>query len=239
MSPQLILAGIIGFIVCAYGNVVNDIQDIEIDKVNNPKRPLPSGQVDIKNVKVFAILFFIISILFSVIFGVLPFLLVFGALILLFFYATHFKRTIWSNFIVALITGLSFILGGLVAKNSLCILPFLFSFFIHLSREIIKDVIDIKGDKSMGIISLPIVSGVEQSFNISALSLAILCIILPLPFVLKVLNLVYILILLIFAYPMLIYIMFKLLKRPHKGELKRLSNMLKISMVIGLVAMIL
>jgi len=238
-SPPLMLAAIIGCLVCAFGNVVNDLQDIEIDKINNPKRPLASGQLDKKNAKIFALFLFIISSLFSISLGVLPFLLVVGVLILLFLYALYFKKIIFGNFVVALIAGLSFIFGGLVTENPWAIIPFLFSFFIHWPREVIKDIIDIKGDKSVGVVSLPIALGVAKSSNISALCLAILCIILPLPFVFKVLSLRYILVVLILAYPLVIYAIFRLLKNPDKAGLKTLSHLLKISMAIGIIAMIL
>lgn len=236
--PHLILAGMVGFLICAFGNVVNDIYDIEIDRINNPQRPLPSGRVDKKNVIFLALLFFIIPLVISIGFGIGAFLLILGALILLFFYASHIKKTAWSNFLIALISGLSFVLGGLVTKNFACIFPFLFSFFIHLPREIIKDVIDIEGDKSVGVTSLPIVVGVKQSFNMSALLLGILCIMLPLPFILNVLNVIYMLLLLLFAYPIIIYTILRLLKFPREAELVKLSNLLKIAMVVGLVAMI-
>lgn len=237
-SPSLILAGMIGFIVCAFGNIVNDLKDIEIDKINNPKRPLASGQADKKIVSIIAIFLLVIAILFSSSLGILPLLLVVGVLVLLSLYAIHFKRTIWGNVIVALITGLTFIFGGIVAKNPACVFPFLFSFFIHFAREIVKDVIDIEGDRTMGVISLPIVMGTERACNLSALSLAILCIILPLPFILKTLNLVYMTIVLIVAYPMIIYTILKLFKKPLKDELQKLSNFTKIIMLVGLIAMI-
>ena len=48
LSPSLILAGMIGFLVCGFGNLINDLYDIEIDKINNPERPLPSGRADRK-----------------------------------------------------------------------------------------------------------------------------------------------------------------------------------------------
>ncbi|MBA7514557.1 Protoheme IX farnesyltransferase [subsurface metagenome] len=238
-SPQLILAGMIGFIVCAFGNIVNDLYDIEIDRINSPDRPLPSGKVEKKSAILLAIFLFIISILFSISFGLLVFLLVLGVLILLFTYALYFKKTIAGNFVVSIITGLSFILGGIVGNNSACIFPFLFSFFIHMPREIIKDVIDITGDKSVGIASLPILLGKERSFNISALFLGILCILLPLPYIMKILHLQYMIVVLIFAFPIIIYVIFRLLKKPHETVLTKLSNLLKISMAAGLIAMIL
>lgn len=239
LSPQLILAGMIGFIVCAFGNIVNDLYDIEIDKINNPDRPLPKGSVDKKIVKFLAFFFFIISALFSISLGLLPFLFVLAVSILLFIYAIHLKKTIVGNFMVSVITGLSFIFGGIVVKNPSCIFPFFFSIFIHMPREIIKDIIDIKGDKAHGIISLPIRFGQERSFTISAFSLGILCILLPLPYIMNILHFRYIIIVLLCAYPIIIFCLFKFLKKPPQKDLTKFSNLLKISMAVGLMAMIL
>jgi geranylgeranylglycerol-phosphate geranylgeranyltransferase len=236
---HVLLAGIVGFCVCAFGNVINDLYDIEIDRINNPHRPLPAGQVGKRAVTFLAILFVIISTLISLSLGVMIFLLVFCVIVMLFLYASYFKKTTWSNFIIALISGASFILGGLVTKNYACIFPFLFSFFIHVPREIMKDIQDMQGDKTAGVASLPIVVGVTQSTNLSALLLSILCIILPLPFLLSVLRPIYMIIILLFAYPLIIYTIVRLLHSPRERELAKLSSLLKISMVVGLAAMVL
>src|SRR5438105_12714585 len=37
-----------GFAICAFSMVVNDYYDVEVDRVNQPSRPLPSGQVSKK-----------------------------------------------------------------------------------------------------------------------------------------------------------------------------------------------
>jgi geranylgeranylglycerol-phosphate geranylgeranyltransferase len=235
---HVLVAGIVGFCVCAFGNIINDLYDVEIDRINNPQRPLPAGRVEKRHVIFLAILFFIISSLISINLGVIIFLLVLCALLMLFLYASYFKKTICSNFIIAFISGASFILGGLVTKNYACTFPFLFSFFIHVPREVIKDIIDMKGDKTAGVESLPIVVGVKQSFNLSALLLGILCIILPLPFLFNMLHALYIIIVLVLAYPLIIYTIVRLLQSPHECELAKLSLLLKISMVVGLVAMV-
>ena len=39
-TPQLILAGMIGFIVCAFGNIVNDLYDIEIENMKGEIKTL-------------------------------------------------------------------------------------------------------------------------------------------------------------------------------------------------------
>ncbi len=238
LSPQLLLAGMIMFVVYGFGYIINDLYDIDIDKINNPRRPLPAGKVTKKNVVVLALSFLIIAIIFSRSLGLVSFLLVLAICILLFLYDIHLKKTIVGNIIVSFITGLSFILGGIVMRNPACIFPFVFSLFIHTPREIIKDIIDIKGDRAYGVISLPMLLGKERSLNIGALLLVVLCILLPLPFIMKVLHLRYMLIVLLCAYPILIYTIIRFLKRPQGAEMNKLSSLLKISMAVGLIAMI-
>jgi geranylgeranylglycerol-phosphate geranylgeranyltransferase len=238
-SPQLLLAGMIGFIVCAYGNIINDLKDIEIDKINNPDRPLPKGTVNEKTVTYIAVFFFLISILFSLSLGIIPLLLVLITLVLLYLYATYLKKTVLGNFVVAFIAGLTFIFGGLITKNPACLIPFVFAILIHTAREIIKDVVDIKGDQTAGVISLPIILGKEKSISVSVLLLAILCIGLPIPFIFKILTLRYMIMVLLFAYPIIFYAIFQLVKHPKGIGFNKISNLLKISMAFGLIAMIL
>jgi geranylgeranylglycerol-phosphate geranylgeranyltransferase len=235
---HLMIAGFTGFMACAFGNIINDFYDIEIDKINNPERPLPKGTVSKSMAQLMAVFFFMISCLLAISLGFLPLLLVLVALGLLFFYSSYLKRTILANIIVAIITGLSFILGGMVVKNSWCIFPFFFSLLIHMPREIIKDVIDIEGDKSQSVVSLPIRFGREKSFTISAFLLGLLCIVLPIPYIMNILNIRYILVVLVGAYPIILYCLFSLLKIPSHDTLKKLSNLLKASMAVGLIAMI-
>jgi geranylgeranylglycerol-phosphate geranylgeranyltransferase len=238
ISPQLLLAGMILFLIYAFGNIVNDLFDIEIDRINRPERPLPSGKVDRRYVMILAIFFFVIAVIFSISLGAAVFLLVLGICIVSFLYDMHFKKTVLGNAIVSLITGLGFILGGIVVGNPACIFPFIFSLFVHMPREIIKDIIDIKGDRLHGVVSLPILLGAKKSLNISALFLTVLCILLPLPFIMRILHLRYMLILLIGAYPLLIYTIITFLKNPDTSVLRKSSRVLKISMAIGLAAMI-
>ena len=237
-SASLLFAGLIGFVVCAFGNIFNDIKDIEIDRINNPERPLASGALTVNSALFMAIISSILPAIASFFLGVWPFIIVITALLLLLFYSTYLKKTLAGNFTVAVIAGLSFVLGGLVTGNPICIVPLIFSIFIHLPREIVKDVIDMKGDKVIGAITLPIIVGPFRAYNISALLLGILCLLLPLPYVWGILNVAYIVIVLIFAYPIILYTIWRLFRKPRPDELRLISELIKTSMVIGLAAMI-
>jgi geranylgeranylglycerol-phosphate geranylgeranyltransferase len=237
-SGPLVAAGCIGFVVCAFGNVVNDLKDIEIDRTNNPKRPLPSGRAKQNIVRWMAISFLVSAAAGSILLGILSFLVVIVALLLLFLYSTFLKKTPAGNFTVASTTGLSFIFGGIVAGNAACLIPGLFSVFIHLPREIVKDVIDMNGDRLAGARTLPIIAGPVVAYNTSALFLGLLCLMLPLPYVAGVLNISYIIIILAVAYPMIFYVIYRLLTKPSTGALPLISNLMKAAMAVGLFAMI-
>lgn len=239
LSPALILAALIGFVVCAFGNLVNDLMDIRIDTINNPNRPLVKKTVSKTVVIALAIYFFICAFIFSLSLGIAPFIIVFGTLIMLFVYAWVLKKTLAANVVVSVLTGLSFVLGGVIAENLYCIFPFLFSFFIHMAREIIKDIIDIEGDKRFGVRSLSISFGNKRACKLSALCLVILCVILPIPFISGTLGFWYMVLVVLGALPLLVYTILKLLQCPPAADLIRLSRSIKIIMAIGLLAMIL
>jgi geranylgeranylglycerol-phosphate geranylgeranyltransferase len=238
LSSPLLVAGFIGFAVCAFGNVVNDIKDVEIDRINNPRRPLPAGDVSITAAWIMVAVFLIIAVTGSFFLGIWPFLTVITALLTLFLYSTHLKKTPAGNLTIALTAGLSFVFGGFVAHNPACIIPLVFSLLIHFPREVVKDVIDMKGDRAIGALTLPILLGPFRAYTISALSLAFLCLVLPLPYLLGILNKNYIVIVLVAAYPILLYVVWQLLRKPSNEKLPLISNLIKTSMAIGLIAMI-
>ncbi len=235
---QLFCAGTAAFLVCAFGNIVNDLKDIEIDRINNPQRPLPSGSASKTITILLAIFLFFAAGTCSFSLGLYPPLLVIGALIMLLAYAFSFKKTVLGNFVVALVSGLSFILGGIITHNPVCLVPFIFAFFIHIPREILKDVMDMEGDRAGGVLSVPIKYGTVPSFRISALLLCSLCILVPVPFLMNLLDSMYLAFMVIGAYPILIFLIVRLLKNPPHKDLPRYSSLMKLAMIIGLVGMI-
>lgn len=237
-SMHLILAGCAGFAACAFGNIVNDLMDIEIDRINDPHRPLPSGRVRRKWAIAFAAFSGLAGILIALPLGRNPMLLVLCALILLFLYAIYFKKTPAANLVVALIASLSFLLGGWVAGNNFCLAAFGFALLIHLPREIVKDVIDLEGDRSAGVNSLPIRFGTRKALVSSAILLGLLAGLLPLPYLLKILRIRYLVVVMLGALPLLVFIVIKLLGKPDRPALIRLSALLKVVMGIGLVGFI-
>jgi geranylgeranylglycerol-phosphate geranylgeranyltransferase len=160
-----ILLPIIVFLCCGGGNVINDYFDYDIDKINNPSRPIPSGAISRKNALLYSILLFILS--FCLLIYYYRFFLYYHLLILLvnitllILYAKILKKIGFvGNVVVSYLVGSVFIFGGLSGKNfnSIVILA-ICAFFLNLSREIIKDLQDVPGDQRLNVRSIPIVLG--------------------------------------------------------------------------------
>ncbi|MEM2636823.1 MAG: UbiA family prenyltransferase [Candidatus Korarchaeota archaeon] len=159
-SPFSILLGITIYVLIASGgNAINDYFDIEVDKVNRPNRPIPRGDVSPREVLMFSVLLWIIGTILSF-FSLspvtltnipLPPLVVLFFAILGFLYSAKLKVL---GFPGNIVVGISFAFGPLFGailvsstiKNTV-ISCFLTSFFLLVSREIVKGIEDVEGDR--------------------------------------------------------------------------------------------
>ncbi len=142
--------------------VMNDIYDVEGDRVNSPARPIPSGRVSSREALGFTGILSAVSIVFSILLGLWTLLTALFALILTLYYNTRGKRTgIAGNAVVSFNVALPFFYGG-VAVGSLRPLLFIFSvlaFLANLGREVAKGIPDYQGDQEQGIRTLAVVHG--------------------------------------------------------------------------------
>lgn len=238
VSAKLILAGIIGFIVTAAGNSINDFYDIDVDRINRPDRPLPNGVLTQKNVLVFFAVLIIVALTLNLLLNIYAFGISFISIVLLILYSYKLKRMpLVGNMIVSLLTALAFIFGGVVVGNvTLAIIPAVFAFLINLIREVIKDMEDADGDRSLGIRTFPIRFGNKASkYFVFAVS-SILFLFTFVPFLFHIYEIEFFLIIMIIVNPILVYIVKSVFEDSSKQNLGRLSSMLKLNMVIGLIA---
>ena len=241
--PELyvLLAAISAALTAASGNIINDIFDIEIDKINRPMRPLPSGKITINEAYVLISTLVFISLFLSFLVSFPVFIIVIVSHLLLFLYSKYLKRIpLLGNITVAFLTGLVIIYGGVVVENPVtAIIPAAFAFLINLIRELVKDMQDIEGDKKSGVKTFPIQFGFKKSkFIILFLSL-ILILFTCYPFISKIYNIEFFIVVMIIVNPILVYCMKILFQVNAVKNLNKISNLLKISMVIGLIAIFL
>lgn len=237
-TTNLILAIVSAGLVVAAGNVINDFFDVEIDIINKPNRPIPSGRVS-KNEAI--ILFCIASVSASItsfLLSYLAFIIVLVTLFFLFTYSFIFKSIpLVGNVIIAFCTGLAFIFAGIVAQNiRAAFIPAFFAFQINLIRELVKDIEDIEGDDKNSYKTYPIKFGlVKTKFLIYFLTF-ILILSTLFPFLFRLYRIEYFLIVLFFVNLPLIYFLKVFGRFNFSNSISTLSIVLKAVMITGLIS---
>ena len=159
----------------AGNNALNQIYDLEIDRVNKGKRPLPSKRRTIREARIFTNVTYVITL-------VLAWLVAPGGrhecfwIVLVAMIATDIdpmpplrtkQRGIWANVTIAIPRGVLLKVAGWSAvKTVLGVEPWyigmVFGLFL-LGASTTKDFADMKGDRLGGCRTLPIVYGVKRA----------------------------------------------------------------------------
>jgi geranylgeranylglycerol-phosphate geranylgeranyltransferase len=149
---QLLLGFLTGFFVCAYSMVVNDVYDLEVDKVNRPDRPIPSGKISVREASRISVATLIAGLACSVL-SLNPLAVAIAAAyaFLSWLYNSRAKKTgLGGNLIVASSLAIPFIYGGAVSGGSiggsLLLMMALTAFFSGVGREVVKAMADVEGD---------------------------------------------------------------------------------------------
>ena len=162
--PEALLLFAVVTLITAAGNVINDYYDVEIDRVNRPDRPIPSGQVTLPAARAYAITLFLAGVLVCFLTNVLCIAIAVFNSLLLVAYAARLKRTpLLGNIAVSYLAASMFLFGGALGglPGLFLVLPFAaMTFFAMLARELVKDAEDIEGDRASGAVTLPIRQGI-------------------------------------------------------------------------------
>jgi geranylgeranylglycerol-phosphate geranylgeranyltransferase len=243
-----IILGVFTYIfIAASGMVINDIYDIEIDKVNRPERPIPRGSITLKQAKILFIIYLSFGIMLCIVNTILFNLNVLNFILASFFGFIGWVYAKWgkkSGFFGNLAVGVSFSIGlvyGALLNSTLIPLYILYffitAFSLLVSREIIKGCEDIEGDKKQGVRTLAIKIGVKNSRNIALIFAVIAIIFFILPISTNILNLPLFIVLMIVGLIEVAYTIFIMLtSKLEARDLKKISLFLKIGMFIGLIA---
>jgi geranylgeranylglycerol-phosphate geranylgeranyltransferase len=235
---KVIFACLSAFFISAGGNSINDFFDLEIDRVNKPYRPLPQGEILPSSVLPFSFVLFLLGIFLSIGVRSLGMLLAFLASGILILYSSRLKRTLlWGNLTVSFVSALAFIYGGIATKDfRLSLIPATFAFLFHLGREILKDVEDIKGDSFFNTSTLPIKLGVDFSLGICTYVFSFLIVLTVLPYLLHIFSFLYLLVVIFGVDLIIVYVIWSMWHNHSSSNLHRLSNILKMDMLLGLAA---
>jgi len=191
LTTNLLLGFVTSFSFTAASMAINDYYDRQIDAINEPNRPIPSGAVSPNQAIVFSVI--LIAVGFTAAFSTnLPsFLVAAVALVVSVAYITKGKKTgLFGNFLVSTSVVIPFIYGGLAVGNlELSTLLFVAIVFLsNTAREITKGIVDVEGDHSHNIKTVAVAYGARSAAIAAAIfSLLAVCLS-PLPWLLGIVS---------------------------------------------------
>lgn len=253
-------------VIAAAGNVINDYFDVKADRVNRPQKMVVAKHMKrrwailihwLMNFVAFGIAIYL-SYINKTFWYVFIHLL---SINLLWFYSMQLKRTVViGNIVIALLTSLVPVLVGIFYNQQLNGIvsgepyPFrllsndyyyiyfglglgLFAFILNWTREIIKDIEDIKGDKVIKAKTIPIVFGVTKAKRIALFSLVItvlLSLILVWSYSAGFITDYMSFSPLVISALIILFTFFKLILSATNKDFKMVNNLIKMTMIIGL-----
>jgi geranylgeranylglycerol-phosphate geranylgeranyltransferase len=238
---SILLASLVTILISSSANAWNDYLDIEIDKINQPQRPLPAGMVKPRTAVIFAVLAALISIVVAAFINPPSLVIAIVANVLLFLYSWKLKSTVLlGNFTVASISAMSAIFGGVAAGN---VKPSLWLALIIavaiLGREILKTLADYEGDLRQRCRTISTVWG-RRPARILFYILALFTIgLMLLPYLFRVYGPIYAYIVVFGVYPVIIYVLVKVSRERTGPQLERLSQLMKYDFLIWFIAVVL
>jgi chlorophyll synthase len=178
-QPLLLALGIVlaGPMVCGASQVVNDWFDREVDSINEPQRPIPSGRVPGRWGLYFAVCWTVLAALLGAALGPWVFAATLVGLGLAWAYSAPPLRLKlngwWGNAAVGLsyeglawVTGAAVMLGGALPPAPVLCLAGLYSLGAH-GIMTLNDFKSIDGDRQMGIRSIPAQLGAERAARLA------------------------------------------------------------------------
>jgi geranylgeranylglycerol-phosphate geranylgeranyltransferase len=191
--PATAAAVVTTVLAVAAGNAINDYFDREIDAVNRPDRPIPRGAVAPRTALAAAVAWFVVAVAVAALLPPLALGIAAVNLVALVTYTSLFKGTPGlGNALVAYLVGSTFLFGGAAvgSPRAVVVLAALAG-LSTFTREVIKDVEDVAGDREEGLATLPIAVGERRALWIGAAALLVAVAVSPLPFVAGTLGAAY------------------------------------------------
>jgi len=163
-------------LVAAGGYVLNDVFDYETDRIIHRDRVLPRGEMSQTTARKYALVLLMGSPLLFLFINRLSFVNASLAALLLFFYSWKLKSAsgVIGNLAASLLASNGALIGGFVVGNLVNVMPLAICvFFATISREIVKDIEDLPGDRTTRARTLPMLIGPKQTARLAAFSLCL------------------------------------------------------------------
>src|SRR3989338_824281 len=194
-NAEITLGILATFFVCAGGMAINDYFDANIDKINRPKRPIPSGAITRRNALVVSFFLFALgnALAFRISETLIPLYVSLIASALLIAYAAKLKGIIMvGHLTISFLVALTFLFGGVIAGSidKVVILAIL-AFLSNTGREIYKSIEDALGDKKMNLKTVAIKMGAIRAKMLANYFIVAAVVLSFIPFIMGMFNEIY------------------------------------------------
>jgi chlorophyll synthase len=184
-QPWLVAAGVLlaGPLLCGASQVVNDWFDRDVDAINEPHRPIPSGRVPGDWGLYFAVSWSLLALAVGASLGPVVFWASMLGLVLAWAYSAPPLRLKqngwWGNLAVGIsyeglawVTGAAVMLGGAMPSPAVVCLAILYSLGAH-GIMTLNDFKALEGDHALGIRSIPVQLGSERAARVACVVMAL------------------------------------------------------------------
>jgi geranylgeranylglycerol-phosphate geranylgeranyltransferase len=167
------LGFVCGFFLSGSALITNDYFDLEVDRINAPQRPLPSGLLSRPTVMVLGILAALVGLAAALVISPVALGLSLIVWTMGFLYNWKLKAAgLWGNLTVSASVGVTFVIGGMAVGqvwNRTIWVFGLIAFFFDLAEEIAGDAMDAEGDRKRASKSIAIVWGKQAALRLSGI----------------------------------------------------------------------
>jgi len=238
-AHDALFAAAVTALVTGAGNVINDYYDVSIDRVNKPRRPLPSERLGRRGALVYYAMLTAAACAAAA--WLLPARLAWLVVLwqaALFVYAARAKRVFLAgNLLVAAIASSAFLAGAILAGDPAAAkVPMGIAFVFVLSREVVKGGEDLAGDAAAGVGTLAVRLGPRRAATVAAALMLGLAAALPAPAIAGYYGATYFWLMEALVVPMLVVAAVVVVRRPERAAFARVSWMLKAGMFVGILA---
>lgn len=238
---EVALAAVVTMLITGAGNAWNDYLDVEIDRINQPARVLPAGELSPRSAWILSLVLTTLGLLLSAFINPLAFWVAFAASAILFLYSWKLKSTVlMGNATVAGVSALSVVFGGIAAGN---IRP-----TIHLAviisvaimgREVLKTLVDYEGDLKLRCQTVATAWGRRRARIVFYVLATATAWVMMAPYLFNWYRPIYAYIVALGVYPVIVYTLVRVHRYASSRQLERASQLMKLDFLVWFVAVIL
>ena len=173
VASKLLLGFITAFTLTGASMAINDYYDREIDKINAPDHPIPSGLVSPSESIILAVLLTAVGLTAASLTNLSCLAVAVVAWVIMVLYNTRGKRTgLPGNMLVSACVAIPFIYGSLIAGGKPGATSIIFAglaFLSNTGREVTKGIVDVPGDKARNVRTVAVSYGERKAAYVASI----------------------------------------------------------------------